>query len=49
MMIFHNYIKKVRSLEKGSFLSLLISKNNIFLKKYLFLQNLDIIITYCFI
>jgi hypothetical protein len=37
-IVFHNYIEKVRFLEKSSFLFLLISKNSIFLTKYLFVD-----------
>jgi hypothetical protein len=38
-VVFHDYIKKVRFLEKSSFLIPLTFKNN-FLKKYLFLENI---------
>jgi hypothetical protein len=42
-IVFHDYIKKVSSLEKSSFLFSLTFKNSIFLK-ILFLENLDIVI-----
>jgi hypothetical protein len=40
IIVSHNYIEEVRSLEKSSSLFLFIFKNSIFLKKYLFLENL---------
>jgi hypothetical protein len=43
-IVFYDYIKRVSFLEKSGFSPSPTSKNNTFLKKSLFLENLDIVI-----
>jgi hypothetical protein len=44
MIVFHNHMKEVKSLGKSSFSLLSTFKNSTFLKKSLFLANLNIVI-----